>query len=67
MGILLKIVIAFNYQNGTKTVTFAELEASGILSELAENGDWSLSLRTERALQSEAKMSKTAPDFPLKI
>ena len=34
-----KIVIAFNYQNGTKTVTFAELEASGILSELAENGD----------------------------
>lgn len=34
-----KIVITFNYQNGTKTVTFAELEASGILSELAENGE----------------------------
>ncbi len=31
--------ITFNYQNGTKTVTFAELEASGILSELAETGE----------------------------
>ena len=34
-----KIVITFNYQNGTKTVTFAELEASGILSELVTNGE----------------------------
>ena len=34
-----KIVITFNYQNGTKTVTFAELEASSILSELAINGE----------------------------
>lgn len=34
-----KIVITFNYQNGTKTVTFAELEASGILSELAISGE----------------------------
>ena len=34
-----KIVITFNYQNGTQTVTFAELEASGILSELAISGE----------------------------
>ena len=27
-----KIVITFNYNKGTKTITFAELEASGILS-----------------------------------
>ncbi len=33
------IIITFNYKKGTKTGTFAELEASGILSELAENGE----------------------------
>ena len=27
-----KMVITFNYNKGTKTITFAELEASGILS-----------------------------------
>lgn len=27
-----KVVITFNYNKGTKTITFAELEASGILS-----------------------------------
>ncbi len=34
-----KIVITFNVKKETRTVTFAELEASGILSKLAINGE----------------------------
>ena len=45
-----KIVITFNYQNGTKTVTFAELEVSGILSELAENGEPKKALAFQQVL-----------------
>jgi len=34
-----KLVITFNYKNGTKTVTFAELEESGIISDMNSTGD----------------------------
>ena len=34
-----KLVITFNYKNGTKTVTFAELEATGIISDITSMGE----------------------------
>ena len=34
-----KLVITFNYKNGTKTVTFAELEESGIISDMDSTGE----------------------------
>ena len=34
-----KMVITFNYNKGTKEITFAELEASGILSNIASAGE----------------------------
>ena len=42
-----KMVITFNYNKGTKTITFAELEASGILSisNIASTGEPRVGLR----------------------
>ncbi len=40
-----KLVITFNYKNGTKTVTFAELEESGIISDMNSTGEPNESLK----------------------
>ena len=44
-----KMVITFNYNKGTKTITFAELEASGILSisNIASTGEPQKALKTQ--------------------
>ena len=39
-----KMVITFNYNKGTKTITFAELEASGILSNISPTGEPQIAL-----------------------
>ncbi|MBQ8440758.1 MAG: recombinase family protein [Clostridia bacterium] len=47
-----KMVITFNYNKGTKTITFAELEASGILSNFSPTGEPSLEVNLTTPAES---------------